>query len=232
MADLRFHPGVSHCALIPGSLTVRRRTPFPAAHGLGLTVGAPEQVRHDSHDLSYDSAMHATPIIGAFFSAVDDGGYKTLLTVHILCAIAWVGGGIMITLQAERARVARNETELVNVVKQADFFATRMFIPLALVLLGMGFGMIAVGHIGFNHPFVMIALTGWALSFLIGAGFLGPQSGKVKKLVAAAANGAVVDVPAEAMARINRIVLVARLDLLILALVVVNMVVKPGGGIK
>ena len=179
-----------------------------------------------------DSAMDALSALGAFVGAVDDGGYKALLTVHILCAIPWVGSGIMITLQAERARVAKNETELVNVVKQADFFATRMFIPLSLVVLGVGLGMIAVGHVGFNHPLVMIALTGWALSFLIGAGFLGPQSEKAKKLVAVAANGSGVDVPAEAMARIRRIVLVARLDLVILALVVINMVVKPGGGIK
>lgn len=176
--------------------------------------------------------MHATTTIGALVGAVDDGGYKALLSVHILCAIAWIGGGLMITLQGERARLAKNEAELVNVVKQADFFATRMFIPLSIVLLGVGVGMIAVGHIGYNHPFVMIGLGGWALSFLIGAGFLGPQSGKVKNLVAAGADGAVVDVPAEAMARIKRIVLVARLDLLILALVVINMVVKPGGGIK
>ena len=182
--------------------------------------------------MSYDSAMHSTFAFPAIVGAVDDGGYKALLAVHILCAIAWVGGGIMITLQAERARVAKNETELVNVVKQADFFATRMFIPLSLVLLGVGLGMIAVGHIGFNHPFVMIALTGWALSFLIGSGFLGPQSGKVKKLVGAATDGASIDVPAEAMARIRKIVLVARLDLVILALVVINMVVKPGGGIE
>ena len=176
--------------------------------------------------------MHATIVAVPLLGALDDGAYKALLSVHILCAIAWVGGGIMITLQAERARLAKNEPELVNVVRQADFFATRMFIPLSLVLLGVGLGMIGVGHIGFNHPFVMIALSGWVLSFLIGAGFLGPQSGKVKKLAAAAADGAVVDVPAEAMARINRIVLVARIDLVILALIVINMVVKPGGGIK
>jgi uncharacterized membrane protein len=176
--------------------------------------------------------MHATLAMGPLLGAVDDGGYKALLAIHILCAIAWVGGGIMITLQAERARLAKNEPELLNVVEQADFFATRMFIPLALVLLGVGFGMVAVGNIGFNHPFVMIALGGWAVSFLIGAGFLGPQSGKVKKLAAAAAGGMEVDVPAEAMARINKIVLVARVDLVILALVVINMVVKPGGGFK
>lgn len=176
--------------------------------------------------------MDATPVVGALLSAVDDGGYKTLLAIHILCAIAWVGGGLMITLQAERARAAKNETEQVKAVVQADFFATRMFIPLSIVLLGVGIGMVTVGNVGFNHPFVMIGLTGWALSFLIGAGFLGPQSGKVKKLFAAAGTGAEVDVPAEAMERINRIVLVARLDLVILAVVIVNMVVKPGGGIK
>ncbi|HEV2361597.1 MAG TPA: DUF2269 family protein [Acidimicrobiales bacterium] len=176
--------------------------------------------------------MHLTRAVGALLSAVDDGSYKALLTVHILCAIAWVGGGLMITLQAERARRAKDDAELVNIARQADFFATHMFIPLALVLLGVGIGMVAVGHIGFNHPFVMIALTGWALSFVIGGAFLGPQSGKVKKLAAAAADGGDVDVPAEVMSRINRIVLVARIDLLILALIVVNMVVKPGGGIK
>ena len=51
--------------------------------------------------------MHAKLAMGPLLGAVDDGGYKALLAIHILCAIAWVGGGIMITLQAERARLGR-----------------------------------------------------------------------------------------------------------------------------
>ena len=171
------------------------------------------------------------PPAAFLLGAVDDGSYKALLAIHILCAVAWVGGGLMLTLQGERARRADDDREMVKVAAQAEFFATRMFVPLSIVLLGVGIGMVQVGHIGFDHPFVMVGLSGWTLSFLLGAGFLGPQSAKVRALAVAADGAVTVDVPAQALARINRIVLVARLDLLILALVIVNMVVKPGGGV-
>ena len=160
------------------------------------------------------------------FGVLDDGGYHALLAVHIVAAMVWVGGGILITLQAERARQARDDDEYVSVAVGAEFWGTRVFIPASLVLLGCGLGMVGVGHIGFGKPFVDIGLAGWTLSFLIGSAFLGPQGGKVKELLAA--DGSVTPL---VIARVNRILWVARVDLVILLVVVVSMAVKPGGGL-
>ena len=118
-------------------------------------------------------------------AATTSGGYKAFMTVHVLAAIVWLGGGFLITAQAERARRAKNEDDLVAVAISADYWATHLFIPTALVLLACGFGMIGTGHLGFAHPFIDIGLAGWAVSFAIGAGFLGSQSGQVKKRVEA-----------------------------------------------
>lgn len=160
-------------------------------------------------------------------ATVGDGLYNALMAVHVLMAVVWVGGGLMLTMQAERARRMQGTSEYVAVAMSAEFWATRVFIPSSIVLLGCGLGMVFDGHIGFSKPFVDIGLTGWFISFLLGSAFLGPQSGQVRGLVTA--GGGTID--DTVVARVNRILWVARIDLVILLLVIVNMVVKPGGGL-
>jgi hypothetical protein len=147
------------------------------------------------------------------------------MAIHVVMAVVWVGGGLMLTMQAERAKQSRNNAEFVKVAMSAEFWATRVFIPSAVILIGCGLGMAFDGHL-FSKPFVAIGLTGWVISFLAGVGFLGPQGGQVAKLVEAG-GGAIDD---GILARVNRILVVARIDLVILLAVVVCMVVKPGGG--
>lgn len=158
-------------------------------------------------------------------AVIDDALYHSLMTVHVLMAVAWIGGGLMITLQAERSRQAHDEAELVKTAITADFWATRVFIPSAVVLFLCGVGMVIDGHIGFGKPFVDIGLAGWLVSMGLGSGFLGPQGKTVGQLVDA--GGGTID--AAILARVNRILWVARVDLVILLFVIVNMVVKPGG---
>jgi hypothetical protein len=73
------------------------------------------------------------------------------------------------------------------------------------------------------HFWLIFGVVFWAISFLTGAGFLGPQSGKLKKLMAERG-------PAdpEVQQRINRVLLVARIDTIALLLVVLDMALKPG----
>jgi hypothetical protein len=174
------------------------------------------------------NAYHAAMLSPTLFAAsTSSAGYKTFMTIHVLSAIVWLGGGFMITAQAERAKRAKHEDELVDVAISADYWATHLFIPISLVLLVCGFGMIGTGHLGFRHPFIDIGLVGWAVSFAIGAGFLGPQSGQVKTL-AAASNGTVTP---EIIGRVDRILMVARIDMVILLVVAAIMVIQPGGGV-
>jgi len=160
-------------------------------------------------------------------SSTDSAGYKTFMTIHVLSAIVWLGGGFLITAQAERAKRAKNDEDLVAIAISADYWTTHLFIPVAFVLLVCGFGMIGTGHVGFSHPFIVIGLTGWAASFALGVGFLGPQSRQVKQL-AAASKGVVTP---EILGRVDRILMVARIDMVILLVVAAVMVIQPGGGV-
>ena len=158
-------------------------------------------------------------------AVINDALYHSLMTIHVIMAVAWIGGGLMITLQAERSRQMADEAELVKTAITADFWAKRLFIPASIVLFLCGIGMVIDGHIGFNRPFVDIGLAVWLVSLGLGSGFLGPQGKVVGELVEA--GGGTID--AVILQRVNRILWVARLDLVILLFVIVNMVVKPGG---
>ena len=71
--------------------------------------------------------------------------------------------------------------------------------------------------------FIVFALVVWIASFLSGIAFLGPQSGKLGKDVEQYGP----DSP-QAMARLQKIFLVSRVELVFLLLVVLDMALKPG----
>ena len=69
------------------------------------------------------------------------------------------------------------------------------------------------------------ALVVIGLSIVAGAGFLGPESGRIGKLMDERG-----DDDAEVRRRINRIFLVSRIELALLVSVVLVMALKPGAG--
>jgi hypothetical protein len=71
---------------------------------------------------------------------------------------------------------------------------------------------------------VVLGLIAFGLSFAIGVGFLGPESGRLAKLIDAEGP----DSPA-VKARIRRILAVSLAELVVLLTVIWNMVVKPTG---
>jgi uncharacterized membrane protein len=148
--------------------------------------------------------------------------YQVYLSIHILCAVLWVGGGVGVTILALRTQRARSPQRLVELAGDIEWVGTRMFTPLSLLLVIFGFVLVSKGHWAW-HFWLIWGLVFWVLSFLVGAGFLGPESGRLKK--ALAQFGA--DAP-EVQARIARILLVARIDAFFLVLVVLDMALKPG----
>src|SRR5207248_1590821 len=73
-----------------------------------------------------------------------------------------------------------------------------------------------------SQNWVVLGIIAFGLSFGIGAGFLGPESGRIAKLIDAEGP----DSPA-VKARIRRILTVSRAELVVLLTVIWNMVVKP-----
>jgi hypothetical protein len=70
---------------------------------------------------------------------------------------------------------------------------------------------------------VLFGFIVWLLSFIAGSGYLGPESGRLSRLVEERGPE-----DAEYQRRLKQIFLVSRIELLLLILVVLDMTVKPG----
>jgi len=148
--------------------------------------------------------------------------YEWFKTVHVLAVVMWAGGGVMLTLLALMTIALRDPVRLVQFTRQAAFLGGTYFPPLSLMVVGFGFGLVEKGDFGYDLAWVQIGIAGWAASFVAGAGFLGPQSKRLAKMLE--------ERPPEdagVQALIRRILLVARLDSVLLLFITLEMVAKP-----
>jgi uncharacterized membrane protein len=147
--------------------------------------------------------------------------YTVLKTVHILAVVMWVGGGALITTLIARARRASDNATLVGLIRQLQWVGPRIFASSSLIALGTGIWLVLNADLDWDL-WVILGLVGWAATFVTGNFFLRPAG---EKLGAALADRGPED--AEAQRYMARILNVARVDQLVLALVVVDMVIKP-----
>jgi uncharacterized membrane protein len=146
--------------------------------------------------------------------------YEGLKALHVLVVAGWLGGGIVQYILVERAR-RRSAGDGLAFAREAEFLGSRYFPLLALGALVTGIGLIIDGDLSFGDLWITLALAGWLVSGVLGGALMGPT---LKKLFAQSEAGD----PA-APGTFARFLTLVRVDILILALVVVDMVVKPGG---
>ena len=144
-----------------------------------------------------------------------------LIAIHILAAVIWVGGALVVQLLATRFKGNAAPAELASFAKNVDFVAQRTFIPASLTLIATGIVLVS-RDIFELQTWVVIGLIVWTLSFVSGAFFLGPQAGRFgKELDEQGPTPAV-------MKRLDTIMLVSRIEVVLLLLVVLDMSLKPG----
>ena len=141
--------------------------------------------------------------------------YELLLTLHLLGAITWVGGSIALSILG--ARFSGPDRNIVT--PQFNWYGATVMTGGAFVVLLAGIGLILeVDGYDFTDPWVLVGFAGWLVSAIIGGAFLG----RLAKQVEAATD------PAERERITDQLMKVARLDTLIIVLVVIDMAVKPG----
>ena len=150
--------------------------------------------------------------------------YEIYLTFHVLLAIVWLGGGLTMSVIGWRISLTNDSRAMATFAKSAEWIGNRVFVPASLALLVLGFLMIHDGGWSYSSLWIVIALAGFAVTFLTGLLFLGPQGGKIGKLVDAEG----VDSPS-VKAQIRRVLFVSRLDLITLFAIAGDMLVKPTG---
>jgi uncharacterized membrane protein len=149
--------------------------------------------------------------------------YELLLFVHILAAVVWIGGALSLQLLAIRAERSPDGGRVANIATEAEWVGSRIFLPASIVLLLAGIGLTLEGDWGFTTLWVLLGLIAYGLSALTGSLFLGPESGRIGKMIAE-----VGPQDPEVIARIKRIFLVSRIELVVLLFIVFDMTVKPG----
>jgi hypothetical protein len=146
-----------------------------------------------------------------------------LVAIHILCAVIWVGGAFVTQMHAIRAQHGGAIT-MGAFAKDTEFVGMRTFLPASLILLTTGIWLVARDVFTLDE-WVVWGLVVIGLSIVTGAGFLGPESGRIGQLVDERGD----DDP-EVQRRIGRIFLVSRVELVLLISVVLVMALKPGAG--
>lgn len=149
--------------------------------------------------------------------------YELLLFVHVLAAVVWIGGALSLQVLAIRAERSPDGGRVANIATEAEWVGSRIFLPASIVLLLAGIGLTLEGDWGFTTLWVLLGLIAYGLSALSGSLFLGPESGRIGKMIAE-----VGPQDPEVIARIKRIFLVSRIELVVLLFIVFDMTVKPG----
>ena len=149
-------------------------------------------------------------------------GYDIIVFFHVLAAIVWVGGGVMLQILLSRASRLGPES-VASFSQAAEWTSQHVFMPASFAALGFGIWAVIAGPWTFGEGWIIAGLVGFAISSINGSAILGPTS---KKLKAAVEERGPNDPAVKQLAR--RIDIAGRIDLLVLVVVVFNMVVKPG----
>jgi uncharacterized membrane protein len=168
------------------------------------------------------AAIGAAFVVVAIVFAATTDWYSVFKTVHVLFAVIWVGGGTLLMFLALFAERRQDPVELATIARQAAFVGERIFAPSGLIVVAMGIAMIINGDLEWGQFWVVAGLVGYAATFINGLAVLSPNAKKVATLLETKG-----PTDAETQAAIARILLIARVDIAVLLLVVVDMVAKP-----
>jgi len=151
--------------------------------------------------------------------------YNTLLFLHVLAAITWLGSAMYAQVLVTKVLREKDPEHLGVVARDIGVMGKTLLMPASIAVLVFGIAMIAYSpEWNFGQTWVLIGLGGIAATIVTGAGFLGPESARLGKLAAEGHTPAEPDIER----RIRKIVGISRIDLVVLIVVVADMVFKPG----
>ena len=149
--------------------------------------------------------------------------FTFLLFLHVTVAVVWVGGSLMMQFFGIRASMSGDPARMGALGEDIEWIANRVFIPSSLIAFVSGILLVVESDFyGFGDDWIVIGLALYATTFLAGILFLGPESGRIGKLTAAGSP--------EAGPRMLRLIMLARLDLVLLFVMIYDMTVKPDFG--
>jgi uncharacterized membrane protein len=144
--------------------------------------------------------------------------YEILLFLHIAFVIVWLGAGFLFHLLGYRAERADDRPGMEKITADLVATANTVFIPSSLLVLVFGILLTIDGPWSFGDLWIVLGLVGFAVTFLTGVLWIKPQSERTHSLVQRDGG-----MGPEAFAVARRMMIFARLDYVVLFLVVLDM---------
>ena len=148
--------------------------------------------------------------------------YELWLFVHISAVIVWIGGAAVAQVFGALAKRSGDPAQGAAFGQAMAFIGPKVFAPAALVVLISGAFLTEDGNWDWSEPFVWLGIVGWAIVAFTAFAYLTRAMGRVGARMAS-------DGPSpELGAEVDRLVLLARVLVIVLFAIVFVMVVKPG----
>jgi len=148
--------------------------------------------------------------------------YELWTFVHISAAIVWIGGAAVAQVFGILAKRSGDPTRSMAFGQNMAFIGPKVFMPASLLVLVTGVILTEDGNWEWSEPFVWLGIVGWTVVSFTAFAYLTRAMGRAGARMAA--EGPSPELGAE----LNRLVLLARLLILVLFAIVFVMVVKPG----
>jgi len=143
---------------------------------------------------------------------------------HILGAMIWIGGGVMLSLIGVRARQSEDPHFIGEFSRTLSYVGLRVLMPAVITVLVFGVWMVLAFSVWqITQLWILLALGAFVLAFAIGAVYLSRIALALDKLTA----GMDFDLKA-ARTLLSRWIVGYQIVLLILLFAIWDMVFKPG----
>ena len=164
----------------------------------------------------------AVALVVAIVFLASSSWFTVFLTIHILFVVIWIGGGALLTFLGIMAQRTQDNAQLAQLARQAAFAGERLFAPSALIVVAAGIGMVLNVGYGFDHFWLLFGFLGFLTTFVLGIAVLSPMAKRANTMIEEKGPN-----HPDVQAYGAKILLIARADVAMLMLVIVDMVAKP-----
>jgi uncharacterized membrane protein len=152
--------------------------------------------------------------------------YEIFLLGHIIAAILWLGAGFSLVVLGLLAERRSDDGAMASTLDHTNRLANVYFIPSSLLVFLFGIALVVESEAwSFGQLWIVLGLVGYALTFLTGIAVIKPRAERIGKMIEAARG----EMTQAALFEGRKLLTLARIDYVVLFLVVVDMVVKPTG---
>lgn len=149
--------------------------------------------------------------------------YETLVFLHVVAAVAWVGGSLLMTVLLGQALRTREEGDVASLARQAGVFGPFVAAPAMLALIAFGLWAALDLDLDLGATWITIGFVGWGIGLVLGGAYHGPRNAKLRRAV---------DEEGGRGPRVTRLLqerlLVSGLEVALYVFVIWAMVAKPG----